>query len=75
MRYDDYEKLLKFGGAFYYVGNSFDDFCLTVYTGNCTGLDKINLSILFEPANEFSKWKYWKRNQAFTEILDEKFIW
>jgi hypothetical protein len=23
MRYDDYEKLLKFGGAFYYVGKMY----------------------------------------------------
>jgi len=76
MRYDDYEKLLKFGGAFYYVGKmSYTSYLLTAYTGNCSGLDKINLNILFEDANDFSKWKYFNRNQAFTEILEEKFIW
>lgn len=75
MLYNDYEKLLKLHGAFYYVGDSMFDDCLTTYTGNCTGLDKINLNILFEDANDFSKWKYWNRNKTFTEILGEKFVW
>lgn len=76
MIYEEYDKILKLGGAFYYVGKmTYTSYLLTTYTENCTGLDKIDLNILFEDANDFSKWKYWNRNKAFTKILEEKFIW
>lgn len=74
MLYDDYEKLLKLPGAVYYVGR-YDVHCLTTYTGACSRLYEVDLNILFEDANDFSKWKYYDRNQAITEILGEKFIW
>lgn len=74
MRYDDYEKLLKLGGVFYYVGSFFDKE-LTCYTENSGLKNFVYLNILFEEANDFSKWRYWNRNKAFTEILGEKFVW
>lgn len=74
MLYDDYEKILKIAGIFYYVGR-YDEHCLTAYTGACSRLYEVDLNILFEYANDFSKWKYYDRNRAFTEILGEKFVW
>ena len=74
MIYNSYERLLKHGDAFYYVGAFFDKE-LTCYTRNSSIKNFVDLTILFEDANDFSKWKYWNRNKAFTEILGEKFIW
>lgn len=75
MLYNDYEKLLKLHGTFYYVGSEFFGDCLTCYTGNSGLKNFVNLNILLEDANDFGKWKYWNRNIMLTEILGEKFIW